>query len=160
TILTAGVLFLWAAGRGGVAADRPRVLETKPLAVADAMRHKLLPLVVFFAIGAVVFSPTYLTFFLEGGTRYSERVGPPPRQESISSNLIEPTALTTFASPYLTDLKVINPQLWPHSDGSLTNVYMGGVTTIFGVLSVVICPRSKWRWWLLSVTAFFLLCAV
>ena len=48
--------------------------------------------------------PTYMAFFREG-LRYTERAGAEPRWLAIAGNALDPGALATFASPYLTALK-------------------------------------------------------
>ena len=159
TILTGGFVLLWAIGRWYFSSTSDLEASAKeniPLRI----RFKIQVFVLFFVIGTAVLAPSYIAFFLEGGTGYSDRVGPRSRAESVSSNLIEPGALTTFSSPYLTDLKFFNPRLWPHSDTSLTNIYLGGLITVLAFLSVVSKIRSKWRWWILCVAAFFLACSV
>jgi hypothetical protein len=119
--------------------------------------------IVIFAVGIPILAPPYVAFFSEGHG-YSDRVGVRPRDEAIRSNRMEAGALATFSSPYLTDLKLpqfgINPRLWPLSDPTLTNAYLGGLTVILAALAIVNRPRSVWRWGLLLIVAFFLACAV
>jgi FtsH-binding integral membrane protein len=159
TILSGGFVFLWAIGRWCFALPSGSKTGESPDR-RDSLSFKARALAVFLLVGIIVLAPSYVAFFLEGGGGYSDRVGPRPRAESVSSNLIEPAALTTFASPYLTDLKFFNPKLWPHSDISLTNVYLGGLVTVSAFLAMLSGARSKWRWWIFGVAAFFLACAV
>ena len=163
TILSSAFVCLWALGRAYIASESDLACSTSKgysINAPGKTRSQLVALAAFFIVGAAVLAPSYVSFFLEGGTGYSDRVGPRTRQESVSSNLIEPDALSTFSSPYLTDLKFFNHTLWPHSDISLTNVYLGGLVTIFAILAVVSQPRSRWRWWLFTIAIFFLACAV
>lgn len=166
TILSSAFLVLWAIGRWYVAS--PAEVAASSLGTGNdqeasawsGTRFKLAALAVFFVIGIAVLAPSYVAFFLEGGSGYSDRVGPRSRVESVSSNLIEPDALNTFSSPYLTNFKFYNHKLWPLSDISLTNIYLGGLVTGFAFLALVSEPRSRWRWWIFAIAAFFLACAV
>lgn len=159
TILSAGFLFLWAVGRvlfppDELALRTPAGLRTRAL-------KAWLGLVLLACIGSLVLAPTYYAFFSEGGSGYSDRVGPRSREEAIGSGPIEPGALLTFSSPYLTNLKFYNkPGLWKTSDISETNIYVGALITILAVLAIVAEPKSRWRWWLLTVAVFFGVCAV
>jgi hypothetical protein len=159
TILSAGFLFLWVIARycGARWGDEPTTLKSLDRAHLGFATKVF---VVVFAIGIPVLAPPYVAFFSEGHG-YSDRVGVRSRAEAISSNHMEAGALATFSSPYLTDLKLYgNPRLWPTSDGTLTNVYLGALTLILGALAIVNRPRSVWRWWLLAMAAFFVACAV
>jgi hypothetical protein len=81
---------------------------------------------------------------------------------AASQNALNPGALATFASPYLTSLKFPsrNPGLWPGSDISVANVYMGILPLILSLLALWQQPKSGWRWWLAGLIAFFLACSV
>lgn len=159
TIITAGVLLLWAIGRycGARWSDDLTLLQSLgKLRLGFATKI----FVLVFAVGVPVLAPPYVAFFSEGHG-YSDRVGVRSRNEAISSNRMEAGALATFSSPYLTDLKLYgNPRLWPTSDGTLTNAYLGALTLILAALAIVNRPRSVWRWELLAMAAFFVVCAV
>ena len=84
------------------------------------------------------------------------------RADAIGDGVLQVGALSTFASPYLTTLKFgdDNSKLWPRTDISLTNIYLGASISILGLLAIIIRPESFWRWWLLAVGAVFLACAL
>ena len=106
-------------------------------------------------------APTYVAFFREG-LGYTERAGAMPRWLAIAGSALDPGALATFASPYLTALKLLprNSKLWPGSDISMADVYIGVLPFILSLLALAQRPRSIWRWWLLGIIVFFLVCAV
>jgi hypothetical protein len=162
TILSGCFLFLWATGRRFFR-DSSTPLEKGPESFRqfDSSLFGIAALAVVLAVGLLVVAPSYVPFFAEGGTGYSDRVGARSRAESISSNPIQAGALTTFSSPYLTNLKLYgNKRLWPRSDVSLTNIYVGSSITVLMMLALLSCPKSGWRWWLFGVGLLFLLCAV
>src|SRR5581483_6112072 len=161
-ILSGGFLFLWGLGRSCCAAEHES-LELQKQSIRQRLKFVLLALIVVLAIGVIVLAPTYLAFFREG-LGYSERAGAMSRRAAIAStqNALNPGALATFASPYLTSLKIPyrNPGMWPGSDISVADVYIGVLPFILAVLAVAYRPRSPWRWWLLGILAFSLACAV
>ena len=162
TILTGGFVLLWGLGRWwarheDLVGDQPGTLAA--FAGVD-LPHMVLSLAVLFSVGTVVLSPAYAPFFTEGHG-YSDRVGVRSREEAISSNMMDVGALATFSSPYLNDLKVYgNTTLWPTSDGSMTDIYVGSLVTIFALLALVVCPKSKFRWWLAGLVLFSIACAL
>jgi len=109
----------------------------------------------------LVMAPTYVAFFREG-LGYTERAGAMPRSMAIAAGALDPGALATFASPFLTALKLLprNSKLWPGSDISMTDVYIGVLPFILSLLALAQRPGSIWRWWLLGIIVFFLVCAV
>jgi hypothetical protein len=159
TIVTAGLLFIWALGRYiGAPENDDSALSQSSRKLRIAFLAKMY--VVIFAIGVPVLAAPYVAFFTEGHG-YSDRVGVRSRDEAISSNRMEAGALASFSSPYLPDLKLYgNPKLWPGSDLTLTNVYIGALTLILAALALANRPRSAWRWWLLVMAVFFIACAV
>jgi hypothetical protein len=162
TILSGCFLFLWTVGRRFFKDANVR-LEEAPASFRqfDSSLFGIAALAVVLAVGLLVVAPSYVPFFGEGGTGYSDRVGARSRAESISSNPIQAGALATFSSPYLTNLKLYgNKKLWPWSDVSLTNIYVGSSITVLMILALLSRPKSGWRWWLSGVGLFFLLCAV
>jgi Bacterial membrane protein YfhO len=162
TILSGCFLVSWAAGRRFFK-DSSGSLEEGPGSFRqfESSLFGIAALAVVLAVGLLVLAPSYVPFFAEGGTGYSDRVGARSRAESISSNPIQAGALTTFSSPYLTNLKLYgNKKLWPWSDASLTNIYVGSSITVLMILALFNRPKSGWRWWLFGVGLFFLLCAV
>jgi hypothetical protein len=156
TILTAGLLFMWAAGKylckppGGTATHLPGPLRRLLSFVA------LLAVVAF--IGGTILSPSYVAFFSEGHG-YSDRVGPRPREEAVNSMPMPPSAVATFSSTYLDNINIYYTRLWPTTDGAFTNVYLGALIPVLALLALLEPPVSAWRWWLLGIIMFSLLCA-
>ncbi len=160
-ILSGGMLFLWGAGRCFGSNDEVGMLHQRP--VWARLRFTFIALVIVLCVGSVVLAPTYMAFFKEG-LGYTERAGAMPRLVATGAifNALNPGALATFASPYLTALKFpfLNPSLWKGSDVSVADVYIGVLPLILSLLAVWQRPRSGWRWWLVGIVAFSLACAV
>lgn len=160
TILSGGFLFLWAVGRCSSRSESIMGDDSGRFGTVPDIRHAILTLGLLFAVGVAVLSPAYVPFFTEGHG-YSDRVGVRSREEAISSNLMDIGALASFSSPYLTDLKLYdNPKLWPTSDGSMTDIYVGSLVTILALVAVAVRPRSRFRWWLAGLILLSLACAV
>src|SRR5579871_2198689 len=162
TILTGIFLVLWAVGRYLSTGENHSCGR-------DAGAHhsrrdaymSVAALAVVLGIGVVVLAPAYFAILHEAGNGFSDRVGPRSREESVQSNAMEPAALQTFASSYLTTVKFWNyDTLWAQTDISMTNVYVGGLVTCLALFAVINRPRSRWRWWLILVILFFLACTV
>lgn len=114
-ILSGGMLFLWGLGRcccGGN--GETFLIDDRP--IRRRFTFTFLALLVLLCVGLLVLAPTYMAFFKEG-VSYTERAGAMLRHAAIaaSQNALNPGALATFASPYLTSLKFPfrNPELWP-----------------------------------------------
>jgi hypothetical protein len=145
TILTAGYAMLWMAGR--LATSRPR----RPIASVAAA------LAVFLAAGVVVMAPTYFGFLVEG-RGFTDRSVPLDRSIVTGSNVLEPGALSTLASPYLLIVKGVNrDRLWPRTDLSSCSLYLGGLVTVLGLLGIAPRRLDPWRLWLLGLGLVFLL---
>lgn len=163
TIITGGLLFLWAIGQVLCIPD----LESNagsPRPTDEQMRPRLYfagtSLFLLFAVGTIILAAPYMAFF-EEGAGYSDRVGPRPREEAVSSMPTPVGAWSSFSSPYLTDVDIWgSPRLWPTTDGTFTNVYMGVCTPILALLALVVRPRSAWRWWLFGMAVFWFCCSV
>jgi hypothetical protein len=160
-ILSGGMLFLWGVGRCFGSNSEAGMPHQRP--VWARLRFTFFALIIVLCVGSAVLAPTYLAFFKEG-LGYTERAGAMPRVVATGArfNALNPGALATFASPYLTALKFPyrNPGLWPGSDISVADVYIGVLPLILSFLAIWQRPRSGWRWWLLGITAFYLACAV
>jgi len=102
--------------------------------------------------------------FFKEGLGYTERAGAMARRAAIAAtqNALNPGALATFSSPYLTALKFpnLNPGLWIGSDISVADVYIGVLPLILSLLALWQQPGSAWRWWLMGIATFYLACAV
>jgi hypothetical protein len=160
-ILSGGMLFLWGVGRCLGSNSEAGMLHQRP--VWARLRFTFFVLVIVLCVGSIVLAPTYTAFFKEG-LGYTERAGAMPRLVATGAmfNALNPGALATFASPYLTALKFpfLNPSLWKGSDVSVADVYIGVLPLILSLLAVWQRPRSGWRWWLVGIAAFSIACAL
>lgn len=155
TFLSACFLCLWALGRcwfsepGDNGWSRPQ------------FNFAILSLVLVFAVGTLVLAPSYVGLLTEGAG-FTDRAGPLPRAYAISSNELDSGTLLTFASPYLHLLKYpgLNPTLWPKADVSVMGNYIGALPLIFALMAVVMRPNSGWRWWLVAIAAFAIMCGM
>ena len=159
-ILSGGMLFLWGVGRC-CSADQGAGLLVQKQPIWRRFKFAFLALTTVFCVGVLIMAPTYVAFFREG-LGYTERAGAQPRWLAIAGNALDPGALATFASPYLTALKFPprNPELWPKTNISMADVYVGVLPVILSLLALWQRPRSIWRWWLVGIIAFSLACAV
>ncbi|HEV2116899.1 MAG TPA: hypothetical protein VGR48_12780 [Terriglobales bacterium] len=161
-ILTAGFLFVWAAGRCALKFPATTADSGVDPSHSQTIRAALCTLAIVAVVGTVVLLPSYFAFFVEGHG-YSDRVGPRSRHEAVTSNTTPASAFLTFSSTYLTNLrmpKYHNDRLWPTSDVSLTNVYLGALIPILALFAIAYRPRSPVRWFLLVLTLFCCACAV
>jgi hypothetical protein len=160
--LNGGMLFLWGLGRCFSNGDG-LILQEQKSPLWRRLLFAFLALAIVFCIGVLVMAPTYVAFFREG-LGYTERAGGMTRWQATAAaqNALDPGVFSTFASPYLTALKFPprNPELWPKTNISMADVYVGVLPLILGLLAVCQRPRSIWRWWLVAIIAFFLACAV
>ena len=161
-ILSGGMLFLWGLGRCCCRGNgEPLLIYEQP--IRKRLKFTFLALVMVFCVGVLILAPTYVAFFREA-LGYTERAGPMTRWSATAAaqNALDPGALATFASPYLTALKFPkrNPTLWPQTNISMADVYVGVLPFILSLLALWHRPRSAWRWWLVGIIVFFLACAV
>lgn len=141
-VVTAGFAVLWVVGRaliedGDWGAPRPRMTMA-----AGAIG-------LFVLIGALVMSPTYVGFLIEG-RGYTDRAGALARDVAVTSNALHPGAVATFSSPLLSVLQW-GTDLWAGTDISSSSVYVGVVATWLGLFSLLVRPRERWRWYLVAV---------
>ncbi len=123
------------------------------------LRSVFFALTLLFIVGGIILSPTYIAFFFEG-VGYHGRVGSLSREIAVYSNALHPGALSTFASPYLAELKLFNDrELWSYTDVSSTSIYAGACSSILAVLSLF-KTRRKWCWWLAFLAFLSLVCAL
>jgi hypothetical protein len=155
-IATSGFAALWVLGRCALS-------DSLPVAPAHANERRhlkwtfaLSALVVFFALAFAVLSPTYLGFLIEN-RGFTFKTDPLTREVVTNSNVLEPGALSTFASPYLMIVKAANrDDIWPRTDLSSCSLYVGALVAVLGVLALLGSSRDKWRWWLVGAGALFL----
>ena len=161
TVLSGVFIFLWALGRWGCAEES----LTGSVSVKnsyDSIRHLFFALKSVCAVlitGLLVLAPSYVGLAWE--TRgYTDR-GIYSKELAIGSNAFHPGALATFASPYLSILKLYgNSSLWPDTDVSMASVYLGGLIVVLAVFAIIVKPSSRWRWWLIGIGTLFMACAV
>jgi hypothetical protein len=165
TILTGLFSGLWSLGRWlcPESAGNPEGTEAPAgKRIASRMGRMMFSLLVpslMGLTGLVVLAPAFGAFFVET-QGYCDRVHGLAREAALGSNALEPWALCTFASPYLAILKLWNPQLWPETDVSTCNCYLGAGTLVLAMLALLAQPRSAWRWYLAGLGALFLAFAV
>jgi hypothetical protein len=158
TILTAGFLFLWAAGRFVCAGRVPAEAAGNSASTLRRLALCLASLVLVALVGTAILAPSYVAFFSEGHG-YSDRVGPRAREDAINSMPMPPGALDTFSSTYLDNINIYYTRLWPTTDGSFTNIYLGALIPVLALFAFLERPLSAWRWWLLGISMFAVLCA-
>lgn len=155
-ILTAGFLFLWTLGNylcSGKVAESTTTSPSRRVAMKG-----LLSLAVVALVGSAILASSYAAFFREGHG-YSDRVGPRPRHEAINSMLMPPGALATFSSTYVDNININYTRLWRNTDGSFVNIYLGALIPVLALLALLERPVSAWRWWLLGISMFAVICA-
>jgi len=146
--LNACFALLWAAGRTLTDSIGPR----------PTVGRAALAVTTMIAVGLPVLSPTYAAFFLEA-PGYSDRSQPLTRELAVTFNALHPGTLATFASPYLSTLKRVNPDLWEYTDLSTASLYLGPVVPVLAILALAARPGDRWRWWIAVLVAGFLLAA-
>ena len=156
---TSAFAALWITGRWLLDESRGEMSPGAPSVRRASWSAALVALAVFLVIAFLVLSPTYLGFLIEN-QGFTFKTGPLPREVVTSSNVLEPGALSTFASPYLMIVKAANRDiLWPKTDLSSCSLYLTALVTVLGILALVASPRDKWRWWLAGMGLVFLACA-
>lgn len=160
-ILTGGMAILWVAGRASSGADDrdPVTGSASAVRMTSPVRRAANTVLLFVGIGVLVLSPAYFAFFYEGAGTHS-RVGALTRAVALS-NQFDPGALITLATPWPTSVAVmLQGGLFPSSDPSMTNIYMGVLIPILAVFALISRPRSAWRWFLLGLAVFSLSAAM
>lgn len=158
TILTAGFLGLWTVGRFLCATETEASTGVSYGNRWRRLRFCLASLALVAAVGGAILAPSYVAFFAEG-RGYSDRVGPRSRQEAVNSMPMPAGAVATFSSTYLDNINIYETRLWPTTDGAFTNVYLGALIPVLALLALLEQPVSSWRWWLLGISMFAILCA-
>lgn len=170
TIITGFFCALWAIGRMAFPeSPLPESVSgveipSAPTATRAKFGLVLGTLGILVVVGTAILSPTYYAFFTEG-TEANARARPLNREIAVTYNALEPGAISTFASSYLATLKAENQihgdgQMWPSTDLSMCNIYSSAVVTLFALVSILMRPRDRWRWWLVTLGGLSLACAM
>jgi hypothetical protein len=156
-IVILDVMFLgpWAIGRLWLARKDPE--PDLSLRRWRECRFAVVALIVIVIVGTAVLSPSYFSFFREL-RGYTDRVEFLGRARALHENLLPPAALNSFASPFLYLLNLPPYRVWPETDVSMSNIYVG--VLILVIVAAALTKYSGWKLWLASVAAFFLACSV
>ena len=112
----------------------------------------LAALAVLALVGILVLSPVYVGFFTDGAG-YTDRTGALARETATGADALHPRALTTFASPYLPDSELQQPEFVAvHRYLHVQHLPPGG-RLLAGAVAPVLQPRQRWRWWLAGLGA-------
>jgi hypothetical protein len=98
-------------------------------------------------IGVVVFGPNLIGMLWEGAG-ITRRSGALPRSEVVGADPLSPLCLVTLANSYLSTLS--RPRLWPPTDASMVNVYLGAPALAFAAMALF--QGRRWVRWGLLVT--------
>ena len=116
TILTPCYGAAWALGRTWLS-QSPEDGKKKAVLLKTSLPRQtwflVLALAVVCVVGVLVLAPPYVGLLTEA-VGVTERIGERPRVIAIGQSALHPGALLTFASPYLSSLKLWNPTLWPY----------------------------------------------
>lgn len=151
-ILTGGMAILWAAGRAVDGGTDVRIRHDLPPPMAFGVRARQAAgaAALFVGVGLLVLSPTYFAFFHEGAGTHS-RVGALTRAVALS-NQFDPGALVTLATPWATSMAVsLRGGLFPTSDPSMTNIYMGLLIPVFALVALAGRGQRGWHWYLFAL---------
>ena len=161
-LIISAILFfgLWTSGRILVSEAPAGSAEPR---LRRSMRHRLAGAAavwaMFLLIGGIVLAPTYVAFFSEGRT-FTYRVEPLSKEMAVGLDALHPGAVATFASPYLSTAKLINPRLWPYTTASMTSIYISAAVLALALSALSRRPADRWRWWLAGCAVFFLFAAM
>lgn len=142
TVQTAGFLLFWAAART-VLPDEPGLassLSGRARAAAEAFALTA-------AVSLLVLAPCYGGFFFEA-VAHAERVEALDPRNALTNSLA-PSALATFASPFLPSLALERPSIWGDNDVSSASIYMGPVVPVVA-LSALVGAKARFRWALVA----------
>lgn len=150
TMLTACFAGLWALGRWRMSVAEGEAKVT--------LSRSILAVALLGLVGAAVLSPAYFSFLHEGAG-FSDRTGALPLEQALQNSLY-PGAMATFSSPYVSALRAtVAPEMWSYTDVSSGGMYLGSATLVLAGFSLLMRPRSGWRWFLLVIGLLALGCA-
>lgn len=163
-LINAGLVALWFAGR--LLAPATDWLPGELSSGAEGGRRALLrqgttAFAVFGLVGAIIMSPTYKAFLVDG-RGYSDRSAPVTRKVALTNNSLHPSAVMTMASPYapLTKNFSFERNYFPGTDPSSIGLYTGAAVAWLALAAVLIRPASAWRWWLVLLAVLYLATAM
>ncbi len=166
TIITGCFAGMWALGRYPTNESWKCCAESAasgPVSGASArprLGFMVAALALMCVVGALVMLPTYFSFLHEGAGLHS-RVGPLSRESVTGENAMDPGAVLTAVSNYLSCLQMCNRDyLWPRTDISMSSIYTGSLMAAFGLLALLKDGRDSWRWWLVFLGLLSLACAM
>jgi membrane protein YfhO len=122
----------------------------------NSLRFALSGFCVLGIVAIAVMSPTYVGF-LKFAKGYTTRVHGISREYAQVGSL-PPQALGTFASPSLYLLNGPPHPIWPETDISMSNIYMGAL--VISLATISLSKVNKWRLWLMFLVVFFACCAL
>lgn len=123
---------------------------------------KVRAIVLMTAVGAVVVSPSYVSFALNGHG-YSDRTEGISRQQALDDNALDPKALFTFSSPYLAAIPRVLGRFdsgWINTDIWSMSLWVGGVCCALAVAGFSLRPLERQRLALLIMAVAGLLLAM
>ena len=155
TILDPMFLGLWGIGRVWLTPDA--VEGHSPARKKKLLLTSVLGLCLLGLIGIAIMSPSYVGF-LKFAKGYTFRTASLDRHRALTEAVLTPQALGTFASPYLYLLNWPGQGIWPETDISMSNIYMG--VLVVSLAAIALTRGDKWRLWLGLVALFFFACSV
>ncbi len=150
-ILDSIFLTLWAMGRVWFAGSEFPIAE--PGQKKKVVLFAVLGLCLVAVTGTAIMSPGYIGF-REYARGYTTRVNALDRQRVLIEHPLPPQALSTFASPFLYLLNWPPYKIWPETDISMGNAYVGALTSCLAIIALF--RYSKWRWWLAFIIIIFM----
>ena len=137
------VLAAWAVGRCFLPAPTSpwasRSMASRALRIAGGLALGL-------GVGCAVMAPNLAGLLLEG-LGVSEKSGALPRAAAVGNNSLGPLCLFSLVSPFLATLPPA--ALWPRTDLSAANVYIGTPTLALAVMALF-HGRRRVRWSVLA----------
>jgi hypothetical protein len=147
-LLNACFAALWAVGRW--------CCPERPPSPRVTLRHATLMVAAMTLVGIIILLPPFAAFVVEGSS-YSDRSRALTRDQAVEDNALHPGALATFASPYLSILKIEgNPTLWEYTDLSTSSVYLGVIVPVLALVALFGGRGDRWRLWLALIVLLFI----
>ncbi len=114
---------------------------------------------IFAAVSLPVLAPAYFGFLheLRG---YTDRSGALSRDEAVNSGALDPRAISTFASPYLTIVGTWESKPPWHTDIAMCGMYLFPPLLVAAIVGPWMRLRDGFRWWLAGMGLLCLAVAV